>query len=123
MSKNFGIKLRYCRKERGLTTTAAADALGVTQPAWNQWELGLREPKLEVLANIARLLDCSADWLLGLKDKSPTVSAGPGAAVAIGANARATTGTKLTTQNSPTPNCSKCLYKLKWEKMEKLMAK
>ncbi|MBO5643059.1 MAG: helix-turn-helix domain-containing protein [Kiritimatiellae bacterium] len=122
MSTNFGKKLRSCRKERGLTTTAAAAALDVTQPAWNQWELGLREPKLDVLVKIANLLDCSADWLLGLKDNAaPTVTAGAGAAVAIGSHAKATS--KLSTPTSLTPNCTKCPYKKKWEKMEKLMSK
>lgn len=100
MSTNFGEKLRSCRKERGLTTTAAAAALGVTQPAWNQWELGLREPKLDVLVKIANLLDCSADWLLGLKDNAaPTATArGKGAIAVAGSNNAVNTG----------GDCSKC---------------
>lgn len=97
---NFCEKLRTCRKERGLTTTAAAAALGVTQPAWNQWELGLREPKLDVLVKIANLLDCSADWLLGLKDNAaPTANArGKGAIAVAGSNNAVNTG----------GDCSKC---------------
>ena len=110
----FSEKLRTCRKERGLTTTAAAAALDVTQPAWNQWELGLREPKLDVLVKIANLLDCSADWLLGLKDNGGvSVKAGNGAAVAIGANARASAHTAETKTA-----CRNCRYKKMFDAYE-----
>jgi len=53
MSKEFGDRLRSRRKECEMTTTACAAALGVTQPAWNQWELGIREPKLDMLIKVA----------------------------------------------------------------------
>ena len=118
---NFCEKLRSCRKERGLTTTAAAVALGVTQPAWNQWELGLREPKLDVLVKIANLLDCSADWLLGLKDRgtSSAVASGSGAIAVAGS------GNKVSIKNkgAEPKDCAKCPYRKKLEKLEKMIAK
>ena len=100
-----------------------ADAIGIKYNAWARYEAGGALPGAEIIEKICRVHACSADWLLGLKDKSPTVSAGPGAAVAIGANARATTGTKLTTQNSPTPNCSKCPHLKKLKKLESILGK
>lgn len=119
---NFCEKLRTCRKERGLTTTAAAAALGVTQPAWNQWELGLREPKLDVLVKIANLLDCSADWLLGLKENGGVnVKADNGAAIAVGTNARATTTTVMPSGESSA--CKKCPHLKKLKKFEALLKK
>jgi transcriptional regulator with XRE-family HTH domain len=99
-----------------------ADELNMKQPQWARYESGASVPGADIIERICRIHACSADWLLGLKDNAaPTVTAGAGAAVAIGANAHATS--KLSTTNSSTPNCSKCPYKLKWEKMEKLMAK
>ena len=54
---------------RGRQTAAEIAAIfGVTQPAWTQWEKGLREPRLDTLAKICRHFGVSADWLLGLSD-------------------------------------------------------
>lgn len=102
-----------------MTTTACAAALGVTQPAWNQWELGVREPKLEILSKIAKLLDVKVDWLLGLDERGTSVNAGAGAAVAIGANARASVrGTSAAPGERP--DCDGCPYKEKAKIVEGL---
>lgn len=83
----FGDNLKTLRKQIGMTTTQCAAEIGVTQPAWNQWELGLREPKFEKLKEICRLLGCSADWLLGLPSRGGSVTArGDGAIAAAGSN-------------------------------------
>ena len=119
MGKEFGERLRSRRKECEMTTTACAAALGITQPAWNQWELGVREPKLDMLSKIARLLDVKADWLLGI-ERGGSVNAGAGAAVAIGANARASSHV-TSTPPGEAPQCSRCPYKKRLEKIEKAM--
>ena len=111
----FSDRLKALRKQQGKTTTQCAADVGVTQPAWNQWELGLREPKFDKLREICRLLDCSADELLGLPERGGSatahgdgaiaavkVSNSPGVAVANGRNARASVG----------PNCEQCPFKL-----------
>ena len=122
MSKEFGDRLRSRRKECEMTTTACAAALGVTQPAWNQWELGVREPKLEMLSKIAKLLDVKVDWLLGLDERGTSVNAGAGAAVAIGANARASVrGTSAAPGEMPA--CSKCPYKKAADDLAAIAAK
>jgi len=100
-----------------MTTTACAAALGVTQPAWNQWELGVREPKLEMLSKIAKLLDVKVDWLLGLDERGTSVNAGAGAAVAIGANARASVRGTSAAQGKR-PDCAGCPYKEKMKEFE-----
>ena len=111
-----------------MTTTACAAALGVTQPAWNQWELGVREPKLEMLSKIAKLLDVKVDWLLGLDERGTSVNAGAGAAVAIGANARARgRGTSAARDTSAAPGdapmCAKCPFKKAAKNFQKILAK
>ena len=69
----FGDTLKALRKQLGKTTTQCAADIGVTQPAWNQWELGVREPKFDKLRDICRLLNCSADELLGLQEEKKSV--------------------------------------------------
>ena len=94
-----------------MTTTACAAALGVTQPAWNQWELGVREPKLEMLSKIAKLLDVKVDWLLGLeRDTSAPLLGHPLRGLApLGGYAP-----------GEMPACSKCPYKKRWQKIESM---
>ena len=69
----FGETLKALRKQLGKTTTQCAADIGVTQPAWNQWELGVREPKFDKLRDMCRLLNCSSDELLGLSEAKKSV--------------------------------------------------
>ena len=48
----------------GLTQAAVAKKLGVTVMTVWRWENGERNPSLDVLKNIARILECSVDELL-----------------------------------------------------------
>ena len=70
-----------------------------------------------MLSKIAKLLDVKVDWLLGLDERGTSVNAGAGAAVAIGANARATSRTTVATPGEM-PACSKCPYKEKMKEFE-----
>ena len=122
MSKEFGDRLRSRRKECEMTTTACAAALGVTQPAWNQWELGIREPKLDMLIKVAKLLDCSADLLLGLRTpprpvRVTAIDAGDHAVVAIGDKSR-TTVRVTSAAPGKRPDCNDCPYKEKMKEFE-----
>ena len=65
MSKLFGENLKKARLERGLTTTACAKLLEISQPAWNFYELGSREPKLDALVRICEILNTTPNKLLG----------------------------------------------------------
>lgn len=100
-----------------------ADELSMKQPQWARYESGASVPGADIIEKICRIHACSADWLLGLKDNAPSVSAGPGAAVAIGSHAKATSNSKLSTLNSPAPNCSKCPHLKKLKQLEALLKK
>lgn len=56
---------------RRLTQTELAEKIGGNQNQVKNYELGKRVPNSDTLARIARALECSADYLLGLTD-SPT---------------------------------------------------
>ena len=76
MSKEFGIRLRGIRKNAGHTTVSAAKALGVSQPTYNTWELGTREPNIGMLLELCALFDTTPNNLLGfmpptLRDSAP----------------------------------------------------
>ena len=64
----FYERLRASRLKRGLTQKQVAQSLGVTLPAVSQYEKGVREPSLELLVKYCKLLNVSADYLLGLSD-------------------------------------------------------
>ena len=103
------------RQLRGLSSQVEmARQLGIQRTQWIKYENGETAPGAEILANICRVHACSADWLLGLKDSSAlSVRAGDGAAVAIGANARASAAAKSAA------DCRTCPYKKWGEKLRK----
>lgn len=68
MSELFGRNLRDARKKKGLTTTDCAKHFGISQPAWNFYELGTREPKLDLLIQICKFLEVNPNILLGIGD-------------------------------------------------------
>ena len=113
----FSERLKELRGAESQASFATSIALNRVQYA--KYEGGQNSPSVEVLERICRVHACSADWLLGLKDKAHTVTAGAGAAVAIGSNARATS--KLSTPNSSTPSCAKCPHLKKLKKLEALL--
>ena len=47
-----------------------ADAIGIKWQSWARYERGDVAPGAEILANICRVLACSADWLLGISNKN-----------------------------------------------------
>lgn len=66
--KNFAIKLRELRLERGMSQGEVSKALGLTRNAFTNYELGIREPSLDTLRAICLLFEISADYLLDLSD-------------------------------------------------------
>lgn len=61
-------KLKQLRKEKGVSQKTVADAIGVTISAYSNYEQGLREPSNQILINLCRYFEVSADYLLGLED-------------------------------------------------------
>lgn len=61
----FGDRLRELRKRRGYSNQGKiAAALGISQQQYSLYERG-REPKYEMLIEIANLLKTTADYLVG----------------------------------------------------------
>lgn len=99
MSKLFGENLRNVRKAKGLSTIECARQFGLSQPAWNFYELGSREPKLDLLTKICQFFDVPADVLLGLSDKA-LVSAERPAPIAVDIEKLRKTAEKLAKESA-----------------------
>ena len=122
VKQNMSIIGERMRELRGSSSQREmADAIGIKYNAWARYEAGGALPGAEIIEKICRVHACSADWLLGLKDKAHTVTAGAGAAVAVGTNARATTNTIATSGESTV--CKKCPHLKKLKKLEALLKK
>ena len=69
-----------------LSVTAFARKLGMNQKTVDLYVKGERKPSVDFVRNICSTFGVSADWLLGLPERgaSAQVTAGDGAAVAIG---------------------------------------
>lgn len=69
MEKDFmqlGGRLSVCRQNKNLTQEELAYRLGITPQALSKWERGVSFPDVPMLADLARLLGVSADFLLGI---------------------------------------------------------
>ncbi len=64
--ENFKTKLKSLRTDRGISQNALAQAIGVTRAAVNAWELGKGYPNAVCLVQLAKYLNVSTDYLLGL---------------------------------------------------------
>ena len=64
----FVYRLKEARDGAGYSQKEVAEGVGITPSAYANYEQGLREPSLAVLAKICTFLDISADFLLGIED-------------------------------------------------------
>lgn len=71
----FGAKLRHIRKERKLSQSEVAEALGVSQGAISYWEKGEKLPDLNTFWLLCQFLDVEPGYLLG-SYKNITASTG-----------------------------------------------
>lgn len=58
-----GAAIRVIRERTGLSITAAANAAGVTQPTWSNWERGKRRAtpaNVQVICEVLRIEDKTA---------------------------------------------------------------
>ena len=58
-------RLVSLRKALGLTQAEAAEMIGVSQPAYQRYEAGVRTPSIQVVKEIARSFNVSVDYLTG----------------------------------------------------------
>ena len=116
LKENFiGERLRELRGSSSLREMA--ESVGIKYSAWARYEAGGSLPGADILSRICRVHACSADWLLGLDKRGTSVNAGAGAAVAIGANARASVRNTAAAQGER-PDCVGCPYKEKMMEFE-----
>lgn len=64
----FKERVKKLRNELGLTQEEFSKIINLTRSSYSRYETGDREPDLETLKKIAKKLDVSSDYLLGLID-------------------------------------------------------
>ena len=69
------LTLKSHREAAGLSTCRAASSLGVSQPAYTNWELGKALPTADKLPAIADLFGVSIDALFGRTPQSASPTA------------------------------------------------
>lgn len=67
MGKEFGDRLQGLLRDQGVTQKDLAIRIGTTEATISRYVSGDREPKADVLANIATALHTTSDYLLGIE--------------------------------------------------------
>ena len=75
--ENFGMKILQLRQAGNMTQEELAMRIGVTPQALSKWERGQSLPDLPIFADLCRVLNRSADVLLGLEGDRITESDDP----------------------------------------------
>ena len=68
MGKELGAKIAEMLLKRGMTQKELAERINVTGATMSRYVSGDREPKPDVLANIATALSTTSDYLLGIEN-------------------------------------------------------
>lgn len=55
-------RLKLLRKQKGVSQKTVAEAIGVTLSAYSNYEQGLREPSNQILINLCKYYEVSADY-------------------------------------------------------------
>ena len=66
--KIFGERVKQTLKEVGLTQKAFATIVQVQPSTLCEWLSDHNEPPMQMIVDIAKILEVSTDFLLGLKD-------------------------------------------------------
>ena len=67
-------RIRLLRKERKLTMKQLGERIGVSESAVSQYESGGRSPDVDKLTQLARVLGCTTDYLVGNVDSPYMIS-------------------------------------------------
>ncbi len=65
------LKLKELRKQKGLSQEEAANALGISMRAYQNYEYGQREPNIEMINKLADFYGVTTDYLLGRPEAKP----------------------------------------------------
>ena len=68
LKKIFAHQLMTARIQHGWSQRYLAQLLGISPRAIGQFEQGANLPSVETLVALARVLEVSTDWMLGLSD-------------------------------------------------------
>ena len=74
----FSERLKGILDSRGVNQVWIAEKANVTEATVSRYMTTDRVPRGDIVANIARALDVSADYLLGVKDIQTPISSGKG---------------------------------------------
>ncbi len=66
--KEIGKRLKFLRKEMGISQEKLAKILDTTQSSINRYENGQTEPSVEIFRKYADVFDVSLDYLFGRTD-------------------------------------------------------
>lgn len=62
----FADRIRQQREKHGLTQTETANAIGISQVVYCQYECGVKCPNINVATKLAKLFGVSLDYLVGM---------------------------------------------------------
>ncbi|KFI94594.1 helix-turn-helix domain-containing protein [Bifidobacterium stellenboschense] len=65
MTKELGERMLKLMRQQGRTQKKVAELIGTTEATMSRYVSGDREPKADVLSNIATALHTTSDYLLG----------------------------------------------------------
>lgn len=67
MGKELGLRISKTLQKHGMTQKELAGRVGVTEAVMSRYVSGERDPKPDMLANIATALHTTSDFLLGIE--------------------------------------------------------
>ena len=68
MGKELGLRISETLQKRKMTQKELSSRIGVTEAVVSRYISGDRDPKPDVLANIATALHTTSDYLLGIEN-------------------------------------------------------
>ena len=68
MGKELGERIYEMLQKQGLQQKELAERIGITETAMSRYISGTREPKPDVIANMATALHTTSDYLLGIEN-------------------------------------------------------
>jgi len=72
MNNIFTSNLKKLREKQDLTRKDVAQYLDIHESTYGKYELGHREPSIEIIKKLAELFNISTDYLLGKTNKTDT---------------------------------------------------
>ncbi|PBI62260.1 helix-turn-helix domain-containing protein [Clostridioides difficile] len=68
--ESLGDRIANLRKELDINQKELATKVGITEASLSRYENNLREPKSEIIVRLAKALETSKDYLLGVNDNT-----------------------------------------------------